>query len=202
MADDDFDVGAELASSSDLEKMQALAKEAVDIGFEVEAIESLLKTKTDRLNAIKTKEMVDIMTTAGVDEITVEGNKFKLSKYVSGSFPKVDPEVPESIVKNRIAVERLEEYDGAGLITADINVQFGRGNHNAFVDLRERLIEEGFTVIAGEKVNTASLHAFCRKRMEDGEPLDAEALGVNVGNFVKITPPKAPKEPKAKKAKG
>jgi hypothetical protein len=182
---DDFDVGAELAPAGPLAALRALADEASALDEEIEAIESLLEIKKAEMTEIKTIKMPKIMIESGVPLLDVGLRRFELQKFVSGKLPEEEPQ-------RTTAIEKLMEYEGGGIITADVTVQFGRGDHNAFVSLREELKERGFAVTADtEKVHASSYCAFLRRRLEDGKDIDADIMNVHFGDIVKIN--KVPK---------
>lgn len=179
-AADEFDVGTELAPAGPLAELKALADAAATLDGEIEAIESLLEIKKAEMTEIKTIKMPKIMMEAGVPQLDVGVRRFELQKFVSGKLPEEEPQRTQ-------AIEKLTEYDGGGIITADVTVQFGRGDHNAFVSLREEMKERGFAVTADtEKVHAASYCAFLRKRLESGQDIDADIMNVHFGDIVKI----------------
>lgn len=188
---DEFDVGAEGAAKAApdaLVRLTDCAEQIATLEATLAEYEEMAYTTKQALQNLKTKTMPDIMIEIGVEAITHDGVEYKLSDFVSGSLPK-DPE------KRKHAFELLiEEYHAGSLIKTDVSVQFSREQYDDAVKLFKRLHDdEGLPADLSTDIHNQTLLKFARERLEEGLPLDLDALGLYTGKVVKYKTPKAKK---------
>ena len=168
-------------TSSELSKITSLAHDLIDI-------ETYIKQQEDQLSKLKlekqdivTRQLPELMAEAGMgsgDDITVDGWKFLLTEYVSGSWPK-------DAIRRAAAKSLLEEYDALGLLKTNVSVAFGRGEEKIAAKAAKAISKYGDPVI-DENVHHSSLAAFARERLSKGEEIDFETLGLRSEMLVRV----------------
>lgn len=177
--------GAAIAASAPAtgrDRIISLADEYEALDVSVKGLEEALKAAKARQQEIKTKDMPDAMAQIGSGEWTSEDKrvKVKMDDFVSGSLPKDDE-------KRKAAIEWLEANGGGSLLKTEVQLQFGKSEHNMALDLVARLKEEGHEPIVESGVHPQTLASFARERLRKGETIDTEVLGLFTGRVAKIT---------------
>lgn len=176
-----FDEGAPVTSDGALQALVAQAEELVGLEHQIRDIEQLLKRLNSRATEIKTKTIPDQMAEIGISEFSLpNGVRLRVEDFVSGSLPK-DPE------KRALAIGKITDYGGEGIIRNEVTLAFDKAQHNEAVALAQDLRERGFAVTVQSGVHPQTYLAFIRERLASGEELDAEALGVFIGRKTRIT---------------
>jgi hypothetical protein len=178
---DAFDIGggAERSAPSALERLNKFLQEAVALEEIVEQQENDLKAAKGTLHVLKTKTIPDLMTEMLLDEVVYNGWKAKINDFVSGALPS-DPE------RRAKAIAWLEEHEGGGLIKTQVSVDFGRTQRNEALAIADSIKLAGFAPDVSSGVHSATLQAFARERIKNGEPIDTEVLGLYTGKVVKF----------------
>lgn len=173
------------ASPSDyLRGLAARAQELQQHIDEYEAAAALLKKE---LLEITQKRMVDAMVQNGFPELrTDDGTKFALTAFVSGSLPK-EPE------RRELAIAYLAEHGAGNLIKSELSIAFDKSQHNLAIATQQGLLEQGFPAQLTSGVHSQSLQAWAREKMKEGEDINFDVLGLNAGQYVKVTAPKGSK---------
>lgn len=174
------------------EYLKGLAARAVDLKTEIEEFEAILALRKRDLNDIFQVQMVDAMRSSGFTELSLpSGHKFKLSPMASGTLPK--PENDEDIEgaqRREAAISWLVANGHDGLIKSEVTVAFARTDHNRAVDTQQSLIEQGLPAVLESGVHAQTLQAFGREALKNGDDVPFAVLGLNVGQYVKMTAPK------------
>jgi hypothetical protein len=188
---DDFDIGEGAASAAPdaAAKLNAAAKMLVAQKDLVDRLEGDLKAAKVTYQQMSTKDVPDLMMELGQPTWTAGDYELALSDFVNGSLPKVnDPQgnpIPGGQERRDKAIRLLETYGAAGLIKTELSIEFGKSQHNEAIDLAERLKAEGHPVNLDSGVHPQTLMAFARQRIEDGQDIDLDALGLYTGKVVK-----------------
>ena len=181
----EFDITAELGDAlSGTDKLRALhnlAEEAIALERAIFDTEGVLKAQKAALQTIKTRRMPDLQMEIQQPLFVYHNRQFYLSDYVSGSLPK-----EEHAEARRSAISYLGELGEDGLIKTMLTVPFGKSQHNEALDLYEQLKETGYPVSIESGVHAQTLQAFARRKLEDGEKIDWERLGLFVGKVTRI----------------
>lgn len=148
----------------------------------ISTMEEDLKAAKKALDELASKRVPDLMAQIQVDSLTLEGGyKVELKDFVSGSLPKDD-------AKRKAAIAWLEEHNGGDLITTDVIVSFGRKQHNSagafIVDVQNRL---GVQPDVKEGVHPQTLAKFAREKIQNGEEIDLQTLGLYAGRVAKLS---------------
>jgi hypothetical protein len=175
----EFDLPQPDSSRPGLPALDKVLREAIDLESLVVQQESELKATKAALQRIKTGTIPDMMAELQMEKMTFMGWEVSVSDFVSGSLPK-EPE------KRSAAVNLLVGYGAEGLIKTEVKATFGRSQHNAAIDLAQRLVEEGFSAEIESGVHTQTLCKFARDRIEAGEQIDLDILGLYTGKVAKI----------------
>lgn len=179
---------ATAASNPALSAVLKLAEEARQLEEGIAEQDEILSSMSARYNAIKQKEMPDAMAEAGLADFTTpDGINIKIADFVSGSLPK-----EETLRKE--AIEWLEAHEAGELIKTNIELSFGKSQHNEALALADDLKAKGFAFEMGSGVHSGTLQSFAREKMKAGEEIPLDKLGLYSGRIAKV---KLPKEKKA-----
>lgn len=201
---DKFDIDpGEAANPASLLELRTLAGEAEGLETQIKHHEEAIKSLSERNNQIKTKELPEKMAALAMDEFTLSsGAKVAIKDFVSGSLPKdeIDPDIrrPEDPNPRKDALDYLTEIGGGDLLKTVVSVDFGKSQHNEALDLFATLKEQGHDAKCDSNVHPATLAAFAREKLREGEEIAFDKLGLYAGKVAKITLPKAPKAKKGK----
>ena len=168
-------------SPTELTKITMMARDLIGIASDIEyQEEQLSKLKREKYDIVA-RALPELMAEAGMgsgDDLTVDGWKFLLTEYVSGSWPK-DPD------QRARAKSLLEEYDALELIKTNVSVAFGRGEEKRAAKAAKAMSKFGDPVI-DENVHHSSLAAFARERLSKGEEIDFDRLGLRSEMLVRV----------------
>ena len=166
---------------TELSKITMMARDLIGIATDIEYQEEQLSKLKREKQDIVGRQLPELMAEAGMgsgDDITVDGWKFILSEYVSGSWPK-DPD-------GRAAAKiLLEEYDALGLLKTNVSMAFGRGEEKKARMATKAMSKFGDPLV-DENVHHSSLAAFARERLSKGEEIDFERLGLRSEMLVRV----------------
>lgn len=175
---EEFDVGS-AAAPDKIQALNSLLQDAVSMEEAVAQMEEDLKAAKRTLHALTAKRIPDLMDEIGLDSVTFSGWQVKVQDFVSGSLPK-------EADKRASALDWLKDAGAGGLIRTEISLAFGPAEHDAALELRRRLVSNGYDPEMDVGVNSQSLCAFARERIRNGEPVDADLLGLYVGKVAKL----------------
>jgi len=188
MADDveAFDMGDAPASPDALARLRKAIQQSIDQQELVEQLESDLEAAQKELSRINMVEIPDLMAEIQSDHFSYSGWDVRVEDFVRGSLPK-EPD------KRQLAIDTLVGYGAEGLIKTEVTTSFGRSEYDTAKSLAERLEGEGFPVSLGSSVHASTLAAFVRSRIRNGEPVEAEKLGIYVAKIATFKPVKKKK---------
>jgi hypothetical protein len=185
-----FDIEEPSANSDTFKRMVSMAEEVVDTEQLVAELEDNLETVKKTLNRLKTKDLPDLMAEVGVTEIAVKGGiKVEIKDFVAGSLPKASG-------ARKAAIDWIAENDGEDLIRTVMRVEFEKSEHNIAMDIAGQIREKGYEPVVESGVHPQTLLSFVREKLEDGDEVPLEKLGLYAGRTAKV---KVPKEKKGKK---
>ena len=159
----------------ELEKCATLEKNLAEV---IGEIEEHLKNLHTKRNKLITERMPDLMAQVQITVLEHKGRKYSLDKFVGGSFPK-DPD------RSQRAIEWLEDHDSAGLLKTTITATFGRDSYEDAQALYDEMAKV-CTPVLQSTVHPSTLKSWAKKRLENGEPLNMDLLGIHSGNIVKV----------------
>lgn len=163
-----------------LEELRQLAVDLQELEAQASSLEEMLDATKKQIHHQATFVMPEKMTEAGVLEFTLSsGKRVGLKPFVSGSLPKD--------AGREKAIAWLEENGGGPLLTTNVVVKFPKSRHGDALELAEDLQEEGYLPTLETGIHPQTLYAFVRERLKRGEEVDADVLGLFVGQKVKVT---------------
>ncbi len=175
---EEFDFGPPVAAAEPLKALQTFIQEAIDLEALAEQQENELKATKAALQRLKTGQIPDLMAEIQADKINFRGWEVQVSDFVSGSLPKDD-------CAREKAIGLINEYGAGGIIKTEVVVQFGRSQHNHAVSFYQSLVEAGHSAEMKRGVHSQTLQKFARERIEAGEQIDLESLGLFTGKFAR-----------------
>jgi len=184
-----FEDYAETPDENTLETLKKKADEANEVQQIIDELEAQLSDAKARYRELTEREMVSIMMDLRMKKLTLDsGESLDLSEFFAGSLNK-------STDKDA-GLRWIQGNGGLDLIKTDVNLSFGKSEHNMAVDLVECLRERGYDPAVEEGVHHSTLASFAREKMreyydalENGETAQEpplEMLGVYHGHKVKI----------------
>lgn len=183
MTDDysDFDIIVAPADEQ-LKSIEELASLAYQQMKQIEEMENALKKLKEEFMTTTRKSLPDAMAAAGTSSFTTnKGVKVTVKDFVNGSLPK-DEE------KRAYALNWLENNGGKSIIKSEIIAEFEKGEGNLEKKNRaaEALAELGVTFVDKENVHPMTLASFAREKIQNGEEIPTEQLGLFVGRMAKV----------------
>lgn len=145
----------------------------------VTQLEDDLKAAKKQKQFLATSKLPDLMAEIQSDHFSHAGFDIKVSDFVSGSIPKAED-------RNKLAIKWLEDNEGAGIIKTEVSLIFGRSQHNEAADLAGQLLSDGYTPDLKSSVHAGTLCKFAREKLENGEEIDTDVLGLYVGRVAKV----------------
>lgn len=177
-----------VADHTVIKNMRELAERAILLQTQIDQMEDAVKTLRNELNDIRHQRLPDLMSASQVSKFKLlDGTEIKVEDFCSGSLPK-EPD------KRTKAIGWLVDNDGEGLIKTEVTTTFGRKEHNQAMSVADDLRKQGLDVDVSEGVHPATLQAYAKERMRNGEPIDTETLGLYIGRVAKIKMPATKKE--------
>lgn len=193
MAEEDFDIGEEvsaLAPEDKLNQLHGMAESLTTMNTAIESTAAQLEAMKSERHSLRIGEMPRLMNDLNMPSFVYKGWQFELDDLVTGSFPK-DPH------KRAQAIELLRKYNAEGLLVAQIEIMFPKSEYDIAELLYKFLEFCGYTTKLSETINTQTYNAFARRRLEAGEEIDIEGLGMYHNKIVKPTVAKE-KKPRKK----
>lgn len=168
-----------------IELLNAAGYEAVDLAIRIEEIEGELHALKARLTYLQTERMPDLMDEIGFASFKLKTgaanqhtHEFTLARGMTGSFPK-DP------TKNRAAVEWLEQNEADGIIKTRLHADFPRSEWQAAQEIAHAISNRCDPIVSAT-VHPSTLKKFARDKLDAGEEIDLEKLGLYLFRQVKI----------------
>jgi hypothetical protein len=191
--EDEFDIGPQINSNA-LPLLQHKLGEAAALQEQIETLEADLKAAKASNHQLTTVEIPELMGSMNMDALDFEGWHVAIRDHVSGSLPKDETARAE-------AIKLLESYGAGDLIKTTVAMEFTKEERETAKKVFEFLQGRKLDPSMSEGIHPQTLGAFLRERLQNGEPVDGEALGLFVGKQAKFTKTQARKgaEKKGKK---
>jgi len=186
-------------------QLDKVAKRVGDIDTEIAALEEKSKTLSKERHNITSKVLPTVLNQCGLQSYATDnGLEVELDTVVSGSLPKDE-------AKRKLAIAKVKEYDGEGIIKMEVYAEFMKGESSQAEKCLAAIQKAGFNhAVMIEGIHPQTLAAFARERLKKGKEVDGEAIGLYIQQVAKVSPvevkikpshsnPRPPKEPKAKK---
>lgn len=161
-----------MASDEALRLVASLAQRQTALVEEVEQAERKTKALKAQLLEVEEKQLPDAMTAAGLKSVTTtNGFVVQVAPYYAASI---------SVALRPTVIKWLRDNGHEGLVSREVSVSFGKGQHAKAAAAKAVLEAQGLTVEDAENVNTSSFKALVRELLEDGQPVPTKDLGVYV----------------------
>lgn len=167
---------------SALERLKAHVSELQAVDGNIERLTEELAQQTARKSRLETELLPALFAEAGITQLkTDDGATAKLGLVASGSLPK-DPE------KRQKAIEWLVANGYGELVEAKVVASWSRGDREKAEGLYEQLRGDNSAKLAlDESVNHMTLGKLAKDRIQSGEEVPLDTLGVSVISRVRFT---------------
>ena len=154
-----------------VEKLDNLAKE-------IEAAEDVLKQRKKNYDYLSSEVIPTMMAEMGLSHL----------KLMDGSSVDVKPNYSASItIANKdAAFQWLRDNNLGDIIKNEISVSFGSFEDNKAADYASLAAERGYQPTQKLKVESMTLKALVRERLENGKEMPTELFNIYVGNKTTI----------------
>lgn len=172
-----------------LDAIRDKVRKARDLELEIAELNARVKEKSDELNVIKAKELVDLFSEVGMDHfgLEAEGNN---PAYDAERKPYYHANIPED--KAPAAFKWLDDEGHGDIIRTTITIAFGKDERKKAQRVEKSLEKAGIGYNTKLGVPWNTLTAFVKERIEKyEEDLPLSILGATVGQVVTIKPRKA-----------
>ncbi len=163
-----------------LASLQRMAEQCVELSDRIKSLEELSYQLKGELLGLLTRTIPDTMAELGLKSLeTSSGRKLALRFKVDGCLPS-DPAAREQ------ALKWLADNDGEDIIKTQLELSFGKSQHNEAVNVEHMLQENGQMYAKREGVHAKTLQAFVKSKVLAGEEVPFELLGVYARNVAEI----------------
>lgn len=178
---EDFDVII-TPSVDQLKAIEELANHGYSLNKQIEELENLLKKLKEEFMKLTRVTLPDAMAAAGTSSFkTTSGVKITVKDFVNGSLPKDE-------AKREWAINWLIKNGGKDIIKSELVCEFekGDGNLRKRNQAAEMLADMGVAFSEKEDVHWMTLASFAREKIENGEEIPLDKLGLFAGRKAKI----------------
>lgn len=180
--EEDFEEKEE-ATEDQLQQIKKEANRAVAIAKQIEDLEAAIGTLKGEQDGILNKTLPSLLDSAGMIDFTLDdGSSIEIKDVVSGSLPSADKK-PEERSK---ALKWLMANGGRGLIKTSFLTEFGVGQERMATFFKQLIVKNKYVAKETVGVHPQTLCAFVREKLENGEQVPTEMLGVYTGRHAKI----------------
>lgn len=189
------DVFEELAAAQGpTPKLGKLVHEATAIARRLRAMEEELAELSSKFREITERKLPEEMAASGCERFEgKDGSVIEIKDFINGSIPKDED-------RRTKAFDWLTKNGAEDLIRLSVAFNLDPSQKKAQKAVLAFAKKSGLTYDAAHKVHPQSLYAFVRERLESGEQVPVDTLGLYVGKVAKITLPsgkvKGPKKAK------
>lgn len=170
----DFGADAPKQTDSDLARVSTLALRQRSLETEVIRRTAALREALNELRQVSEVELPDAMRDVGISELSLtDGTKVKLETKLIGTK-----------LTNPVGLAYVEDNGGASLIKTALTIEMDRGDvadaRELVTELRRHKLANKFKRLELEEhVHQSTIAAFCREKIEDGEDVPLDHLGVH-----------------------
>lgn len=187
------------ATPADLARVVEKAEKIIALETELAAVELKAKDLSQRLTAVQTVELPELMEGLGLKDFTLKnGSRVTIKPIVSASIPTEsaiekarDPDA-QAELRDRFtrALKYLADNGAGSLIKNLVFVELGKDSVKEVEKAKKALKKAGFTPVSERGVHGQTLTSWVRERLAAGAEVDLELLNVYTGSKAEITAPK------------
>lgn len=170
--------GEAFASPDQLERLHKSLNEMIALSEMIEQMEEDLKQAKKAKLHLERNVCPEIMAELQMEATIYRGWDVKVKNFFSGSLPK------DANGKQR-AIEYLTKIGASSIIKTTVAAKFDRGSYDEATQLYNRLAKVGHTATLDTSVHPQTLASFAREKVENGEPIDLDVIGVYSGKTIK-----------------
>ncbi len=180
IVEDVYDDEIAMPNSRDLADLQPIVNEAVSLARQIAELEEAVANYKTDYNTIISKTLPAALQKARMKEFkTDDGAYISMHKVVSGSLPKDE-------VRKAAGIEWMENNGAESLVKRKFLIQLQKGDDVTASRLRKGFASAGIDYLEDVNVHPQSLAAFARERLEKGEPVPVDTLGLYIADVAKI----------------
>jgi len=162
----------------DLEGVARLANEAAALETKIDAVEQHLKAHRKALYEITDQRLPEALEEMGLQKFTLtDGSEISIKPIYAASIPKNRKEE---------AFQWLRDHGYGDLVKNDVTVTFGRGEDETAKDFISLCSTQGFVPSQLEKVESMTLKAWLRERVETGDAVPLDLFGAFISTRATI----------------
>lgn len=163
---------------SDLKQLSQLANELLGTQERILALEAELAGAQRRAVHLAEHAIPELMEEFGLADFTTdEGASIKVADSVHAHITEE---------KKNDALDWLDGNGFGGMVKRRVVVGFGKDAEDKARTLAETLDNDGYAVKTEREVHAATLKAWVRRRLEEGEELPMDLFGVHVRRVAKV----------------
>ena len=164
--------------SDDLDGVSRLANEAAELEQEIASVEKKLKEKKKALYKITDERLPEALEEMNLQKFTLtDGSEISVKPIYAASIPKD---------RRDEAFQWLRDHEFGDLVKNNVTVTFGRGEDETAKDFIGFCGERGFVPSQIEKVESMTLKAWLRERVEEGDPIPLDLFGAFISQRATI----------------
>ena len=164
--------------SDDLDGVSRLAQEAADLEQEIANVEQKLKDKKKALYKITDERLPEALEEMNLQKFTLtDGSEISVKPIYAASIPKD---------RRDEAFQWLRDHEFGDLVKNNVTVTFGRGEDDTAKDFIGFCGEQGFVPSQIERVESMTLEAWLRERVEEGDPIPLDLFGAFISQRATI----------------
>lgn len=180
----DFDPGDEEQATEDqLANITKEARKAVALEKQIADLKAATETLEQERWELISKTLPGLLDSAGLTDFTLEdGSSIGIKEVVRGSLPSADKRPAE----REAAIAWLLENGGSGIIKTQYNTEFGVGQEKLAKIFETIITKAKFVAKKTTGVHPQTLCAFVREKLENGETVPVDKLGIYAGRHAMI----------------
>lgn len=162
-----------------LEDLQAICEKFIDQQSKIKQLEKELADANGELKILSEETIPSMMEELGVEEIKLKTGEVistVMDVYASLASANTDPE------QKAAAMSWLTDNGYGDIIKVKVNTSFEREQHDAAMELFEKLSRDGYNVNFDESVHPATLKAFIKERLSAGDNIPMSLFNANQYN--------------------
>ena len=167
------DASAFKVSDDNVSGIAGLARRAKMLEKEIADMEEVLKERSEQYRKLTEQTIPEAMAEAGMKKFVMEdGSSIDIKPFYGASIPKA---------RQAEAYQWLRDAGFDDIIKNTVSVRFGRGEDELCVRLLNLLGTQGYPAEQAQKIESQTLKAWVKERVEKGQTVDTELFGVFIG---------------------
>lgn len=185
---------APVVGTDTLKRITSLAEELSELDAELATLASSAQLAGQRKTEIEQELLPALMLEAGMKKFELtDGSLVAIKPFLRAAIPtqtaidKADPETRKLLIERRLAAFRwLIAHNAEPLIKTEVVAEFGKGEAKQAASAVSILKKAGIVASMEQNVHNATLCAFLREQIEDGEDIPAEVFSLFTGSKAEL----------------